>query len=109
MARGLKKGMTNNIFGRPKGTPNKVTGDLRRAIADLLEGNWSRVQADLDALEPKDRLSFMEKLLSYSLPKLTSTTLDAKVETENRLGQLTDEQMNILIDQILTHNEDETD
>ncbi|WP_262250092.1 hypothetical protein [Parapedobacter soli] len=105
MARGLKKGMTNNPNGRPKGIPNKVTSDLRKAIADLLDGNWPRVQDDLDALDPKDRLAFIEKLLSYSLPKLTSTTLDAKVETQNRLGQLSDTQLNILIDQIIEQNE----
>ncbi len=33
---GLQKGKTNNRNGRPKGTPNKVTGELREALGAVL-------------------------------------------------------------------------
>ena len=58
--------------GRTKGTPNKVTGELRELITDFLQNNWERVQSDFDNLEPKDRLVFYERLLTYSTPKLQS-------------------------------------
>lgn len=74
------KGHTNNPDGRPKGTPNKVTGSLRKRINDFLADNWQQMQNDFKALDPKDRLTFYEKLLSYGLPKLQSTTLTTDFE-----------------------------
>ena len=73
---GLKKGTTNNPNGRPTGTPNKVTGDLRLKIQSILNDNIDRVQDDLNGLDPKDRLQVIEKLLSYVLPKLQAQSID---------------------------------
>ena len=53
---GLKKGQTNNPNGRPKGVPNKVTGDLRKWVDGLLNRNLLEMENDLQKLEPKDRL-----------------------------------------------------
>ena len=61
---------TNNPNGRPAGIPNKITGQLRTLIHSFLSDNWQAVEADFKALEPKDRLQFYEKLLSFGLPKL---------------------------------------
>ncbi|GAB6395239.1 MAG: hypothetical protein MdMp024_1551 [Bacteroidales bacterium] len=66
---GLHKGQTGNPNGRPKGSPNKVTADLREWIKDLLEGNREQFTRDFEALEPYQRLIFWEKLLAYVLPK----------------------------------------
>lgn len=64
------KGYTNNPNGRPKGTPNKVTSTIRNWIVELINENREQLQTDLSQLEPKDRLSFIEKLLPYILPKV---------------------------------------
>ena len=63
------KGKTNNPGGRPAGTPNKVTTTLRQQINNFLNENWEQVRNDFKELEPKERLQFYERLLSYSLPK----------------------------------------
>ncbi len=63
------KGFTNNPHGRPKGTPNKATKELRRTFQAFIENNIENLQADFDQLEPKDRFQVMEKLLQYVLPK----------------------------------------
>ncbi len=70
------RGRTNNPYGRPKGIPNKNTAELREKISRLIDENWSTIQKDIDQLEPRDRLSFLEKLLSYSLPKLQSIEVE---------------------------------
>jgi len=72
---GLKQGMTNNPAGRPKGSENKTTREMRSLITDFLSNNWEAIQDDFDSLTPKDRLTFYEKLLQYGLPKLQSTQL----------------------------------
>ena len=71
------RGKTNNPNGRPKGVPNKKNADLRERINALIENNWANVQSDLDMLEAKERLAFLEKLLSYTLPKLQSVQMQS--------------------------------
>lgn len=76
------RGRTNNPNGRPKGTPNKRNAELRERITSLIESNWDKVQSDLDGLEPKDRLFFLEKLMGYTLPKLQSVQVESDQEPE---------------------------
>lgn len=63
-----KKGQTGNPNGRPKGTPNKSSKELREAINNLVSNNIDTLQSDIDNLEPKDRLAFIEKLFKYVIP-----------------------------------------
>lgn len=85
--------------GRVKGTPNAVTTSLRSKIDTLLNDNWNNVQKDLNSLEAKDRLLFLEKLLNYAVPRLASTTNE--VEITNKLNQLSDEQLDKMIENVL--------
>lgn len=64
--------------GRVKGTPNLTSLTLRENIADLLVKQLPKVVADLDKLEPKDRVNAWIKLLDFALPRLqrSETVLD---------------------------------
>jgi hypothetical protein len=55
-----KKGQTGNPGGRPKGTPNKVTSDLRAWINELLNDNRKQIAKDIQLLEPHQRVMFFE-------------------------------------------------
>lgn len=70
---GLPKGRTNNPNGRPQGSSNKVTTDLRNFIQDILNMNAEKIQSDIESLEPRDRLKFLVSLLPYIVPKPQST------------------------------------
>lgn len=70
MATGFKTG------GRSAGTPNKTTSELRNIIQSFLDKNVEELQKNFDLLEPKDKLSFIEKMLQYSLPKMNSVKMD---------------------------------
>lgn len=91
---GLKKGMTNNKSGRPKGSRNKYTVDLREKVNELIEVNFETIQTDIDSLESRDRLMFIEKLLKYCLPTLQS------VESKTDFSELTDSQLEQIINSI---------
>ena len=89
----FKKGESGNIAGRPVGTPNKSTNNLREWITDFLEENKDKVREDWLLLEPKDRIVLFEKLLKYSLPTLQATTLSTEFEsmTDSELDRLISE------------------
>lgn len=79
------------LGGRTKGTPNKVTSDLRQWVSNLIDKNRAQAMRDIKALEPKDRLMIMERLLSYVLPKMQS------IDASFSFDQLTEEQLDRVI------------
>jgi len=58
--------------GRQKGTPNKLTKELRFVLKDVLYQELEQIQTHLDNLEPKERVELLIKLMPYVLPKVTS-------------------------------------
>lgn len=82
------KGHTNNPNGRPKGTPNKVTTDLRGFIKNLLDKNAKQLERDFAMLEPKDRLSLTEKLFQYIIPKQQSQSVNFEQITSEQISEL---------------------
>jgi hypothetical protein len=70
-----------NPNGRPKNSPNRITGAVKETFALLLENNLDQLQDDLDQLKPLDRLKIIVELAGYFLPKLRSTDLQV-VEQE---------------------------
>lgn len=57
------------LGGRRKGTPNKVTGNLKAFLADLIDDQREQIVTDLAGLEPKDRLLMIERFMQYVIPK----------------------------------------
>ena len=96
-----KKGQTGNPNGRPKGKPNKVTTDLRQWLSALIDGNRKTFEADMKKILPAQRLAILEKLLQFCIPRMAS--VDANVD----LARLTDEQINLLANNILNKIDNE--
>lgn len=82
------------IGGRAKGTPNKITSTFREYLTALLNENRKQIEADLKALDPKERLLLLEKLMQYVIPKQQA------VNTTIEFDSLSDEQLDYLIDEI---------
>ena len=58
--------------GRQKGTPNRMTKELRSVLKDVLYQELEQIQTHLDTLKPKERVELLIKLMPYILPKVTS-------------------------------------
>ncbi|MBQ3945357.1 MAG: hypothetical protein II670_07100 [Alphaproteobacteria bacterium] len=80
------------IGGRAKGTPNKISKDLRLWIYNLVNGNRTQIKKDLKSLSPKDRLAILEKLMQYVVPKQQAVQFD--------YSQLDEEQLDVIINQL---------
>ncbi|HPQ79426.1 MAG TPA: hypothetical protein PLG47_03180 [Candidatus Dojkabacteria bacterium] len=77
--------------GRMKGTPNKVTGNIKVWLTEVIDNNRKQIIRDLKALEPKERLQMIEKFMQYTVPKMQS------VQAEIDFDSLSEEQVDNII------------
>ena len=64
--------------GRKKGTPNKVSGDMKAVLAAFCSDyyNSGEFLKDFFNLDPKDRLDIFTKILPYFTPKMQAVQAD---------------------------------
>lgn len=82
--------------GRKKGTPNKVSLELRKAIKLFAEDHFSDFVSDWRAIEsPKERAEVYIKMCKYVVPTLQSVSFEepssAKTTLEDQLRELSQE------------------
>lgn len=56
--------------GREKGTPNKLTKELRTILKNLIFSELETLDEKMNQLEPKERIEILIKLIPYALPKI---------------------------------------
>ncbi len=89
------------LGGRVKGTPNKVTTSLKEFIKNLIDDNREQIIADMKELEPYQRLTFIERLIGYVLPKQAAVDIQSQIDAEYKaLERLIDDAPDEFIDRI---------
>jgi len=58
--------------GRQKGTPNRITNELRSVLKEVLYQELEQIQEHLETLNSKERVELLIKLMPYILPKVTN-------------------------------------
>jgi len=67
----------NKYGGREKGTPNRLTKELRSVLKDIVYRELETIELRLDELDPKERIELIIKLMPYVFPKLQSISHSA--------------------------------
>ena len=99
--RGRPKG-TAKTGGRAKGTPNRITSDVKGWINNLLDKNAERLERDFLLLSPKERFFVAEKLLQYTTPKMSNTT--STIDLQGISNEQFEELMSIVLKSIENDN-----
>ena len=58
--------------GRTKGTPNRLTKEVRSILKEVLYDEISQLNKHFEELEPKVRIELLIKLMPYVCPKIIS-------------------------------------
>ena len=61
---------------RPKGSPNKITTEVKEQLQSLIDEVVNRI--DVDAMTTDQKLKLLQLSLHYVLPKLRSTEMTEK-------------------------------
>ena len=60
--------------GRQKGTPNKITRELREVLKNILYQEYQNLPEMLDKLDARSRLEMINKLSRFVLPTVVSVS-----------------------------------
>jgi hypothetical protein len=66
---------TRNDKGRPPGTPNRDSAQIRANFQLLIEGNLEQLADDLNSLKPYERIKIILELSRFVIPQLKATEL----------------------------------
>ena len=68
--------------GRQRGTPNRLTKELRAILKEALHKELESIGERLEQLEPKERLEVLIKLMPFVFPKMNtmSHSIDEPVD-----------------------------
>lgn len=81
-------------IGKPKGAKNKVTSDLREWLKSFIDSKRGQLERDFKTLTPRERIIMFEKLLKYTLPVLSATSLTTD------FNQLSEENLDNIINEL---------
>jgi len=81
------KGESGNRRGRPKGSVNKTTLELRDKLNNLHQKNYEYILNEIDNLTMRQRLQLNKDLLPYISPKLSAIEVTDNNMSYDELAQ----------------------
>ena len=71
-----------NRVGRPKGSMNKATQEIRQKYLELIQNNFEQLETDLRSLRSAERIKAIIELSKFVLPTLKATEMSLSNETK---------------------------
>jgi hypothetical protein len=79
--------------GRKSGSTNRTSTDIKSKIADLIDQQFDAITADLELLEPKERVTAYLKFLEYVVPKQREQKIDLSTLSDEQIDELLNKAM----------------
>jgi len=70
--------------GRKEGVSNKVTTEIRDMFKLIVENNLEGLQADMESLQPAERVKYTLDMAKFCLPTLKAIDYTGKVEISEK-------------------------
>ena len=87
----FEKGISGNPYGRPAGTKNKNSVQIRSMIEQFIIENFHVIVDDFNKLPEKERYKVLCNLLQYTIPK---------PQAETGFERLSDDQLHEIIEKL---------
>ena len=71
-----------NRVGRPVGSKNNATTEIRNKYLQLIENNFEQLEQDLQTLKASERVKAIIELSKFILPTLKATEMSLSNETK---------------------------
>ena len=68
--------------GRPVGSKNNATTEIRKKYLQLIENNFEQLETDLQTLKASERVKAIIELSKFILPTLKATEMSLSNETK---------------------------
>jgi len=75
--------------GRQRGTPNKITKEVKEKFEHLLNSNLDTLQIDLDQLSPRWRVHYILELGKFVIPTMKAQDIDLNMERNSEINSIT--------------------
>ena len=82
---------------RPKGSPNKLTSEIKEKLATIVSNAMASI--DIDSMTQNERLKLIQIGLTYVVPRLKHTEeinempTEFKIEIIDRISQVSDKEL----------------
>lgn len=91
--------MPKNIFdkgnkygkGRPKGSPNKTTKEMKELLQAVLSNRLDQLEIDLDKMSPGTRWTILDKLTKYIMPALSKSDIEGTIDGDIKIKVVYDD------------------
>lgn len=91
MARPKGDGKGQQGGGRKKGTPNRITKEMREIISSFIDGRWDEfMEAYSQIKDPEKKCRIFLDLLPYATPKLASVEYKEKTKPKTLKDELSE-------------------
>jgi len=85
MAKGSQNGISNNPYGKPIGTKNKIQTTVKKQIVEFVVNDFDALLSDIQGLNTRDRVRAKIELIKLVVPRPLNDSEEDEVKTRSKI------------------------